>query len=194
MSDTKTLFRNHLADSHLLCSEIEDWQIYVSAQAGPSEQYAAEEFQYWFEKAYGNRLTLTNTKTRDGQIQIGLVEESADVDQSEAFQIEVAPDLVKITGQGVRGTLYGVYQFLEDGLGVRFLTADHTHVPNFTQSDGPDQTISPRIPCGRFQYQPPFSFRWSYYKECSDRPEFAARLRVNTVTTEAKLGGKTLQI
>ena len=172
MSDTKTLFQNHLADSHLLCSEIEDWQIYVSAQAGPSEQYAAEEFQYWFEKAYGNRLTLTNTKTGDGQIQIGSGEESADVDQSETFQIEVAPDLVKIAGQGARGTLYGVYQFLEDGLGVRFLTADHTHVPNFAQPDGVDQPISPRIPCGQFQYQPSFSFRWSYYKECSDHPEF----------------------
>ena len=193
MPDTKTLFLNHQAGSHLFCSEIEDWQIHVSAQAGPSERYAAEEFQYWFEVASGNRLTLTNTKTGDGQIQIESAEGFTGVNQSESFQIEVAPDLVKITGQGVRGTLYGVYQFLEDGLGVRFLTADHTHVPNFTQPDGANQTISPRIPCGRFQYQPPFSFRWSYYKECSDRPEFAARLRVNTVTTEAKLGGKTPQ-
>jgi hypothetical protein len=40
---------------------------------------------------------------------------------------------------------------------------------------------------------PPFSFRWSYYKENADKPEFAARLRVNTVTPDEKLGGNTPQ-
>ena len=103
MPDTKTLFLNRQAGSHLFCSEIEDWQIHVSAQAGPSERYAAEEFQYWFEMTSGNRLTLTNTKTGDGQIQIESAEGSTGVNQSESFQIEVAPDLVKITGSGGKG-------------------------------------------------------------------------------------------
>ena len=86
MPNTKTLFLNRQAGSHLFCSEIEDWQIHVSAQAGPSERHAAEEFQYWFEMTSGNRLTLTNTKTGDGQIQIESAEGSTGVNQSESFQ------------------------------------------------------------------------------------------------------------
>ena len=40
---------------------------------------------------------------------------------------------------------------------------------------------------------PPFSFRWSFYRENAAHPEFAARLRVNTVTGEDRLGGNTGQ-
>jgi len=39
----------------------------------------------------------------------------------------------------------------------------------------------------------PFSFRWSYYKENSDHPEFAVRQRINTIATDERLGGKTPQ-
>ena len=42
-------------------------------------------------------------------------------------------------------------------------------------------------------YHPPLLFRWSYYGENSRDPAFAARLRVNTVTDDAKLGGRTGQ-
>ena len=49
------------------------------------------------------------------------------------------------------------------------------------------------IPCGTTTCDPPFSFRWSYYRENAEHPEFAARLRVNTVSSEARLGGKTGQ-
>jgi hypothetical protein len=77
-----------------------------------------------------------------------------------------------------------VYQFLEDHLGLRFLTWDHAHVPE--TSAGP-------IPCGSCRYTPTFSFRWSYYRENAEHPEFAARLRVNTVSDDERLGGKTGQ-
>ena len=80
--------------------------------------------------------------------------------------------------------LYGVYQFFEDAFGVRFLTFDHTYIP---------ELANVKIPCGEFRYNPPFSFRWSYYAENSKEPTFAARLRVNTVTNDEKLGGKTPQ-
>ncbi|MEZ6072929.1 MAG: DUF4838 domain-containing protein [Pirellulales bacterium] len=40
-------------------------------------------------------------------------------------------------------------------------------------------------------YHPPLSFRWSYYGENFAHPEFATRLRVNTITSDAQLGGKT---
>ena len=68
---------------------------------------------------------------------------------------------------------------------MRFLTADHTHVPKL-------QTKAPVGPLDR-TYEPPFSFRWSYYGETNRSPMLAARLRVNTVEGDAKYGGKTGQ-
>ncbi|MGC9328741.1 MAG: DUF4838 domain-containing protein, partial [Candidatus Hinthialibacter sp.] len=102
----------------------------------------------------------------------------------EGLRIRIAKNQLIIAGGRPRGTLYGVYEFFERYLGVRFLTYDHTYIP--TQR-------SWKIPCEEFVYRPKFSFRWSYYKENSDHPEFAARLRVNTTTHDEKLGGVTRQ-
>jgi hypothetical protein len=68
---------------------------------------------------------------------------------------------------------------------VHFLTSEHTYVP--------EEASTAKIPCGEYIYKPPFSFRWSYYRENSEQPEFAARLRVNTVTPDEKLGSNTSQ-
>jgi hypothetical protein len=47
----------------------------------------------------------------------------------EDLRIIIRRDNVAIAGGRPRGTLYGVYTFLEDYVGVRFLTPNHTHVP-----------------------------------------------------------------
>ena len=47
----------------------------------------------------------------------------------EDLRIIISAENIAIAGGRPRGTLYGVYTFLEDYLGVRFLTHDHTHVP-----------------------------------------------------------------
>jgi len=106
--------------------------------------------------------------------------------REEDFRIIVRNDNVAIAGStrvGARGTLYGVYTFLEDYVGVRFLTVDHTYVPAI----GSWRVVGPS---DRF-YRPPLRFRWSYYGETNRNPAFATRIRVNTVATDAKLGGKT---
>ncbi len=101
---------------------------------------------------------------------------------------------IAIAGGRPRGTLYGVYTFLEDYLGVRFLTIDHTHVPPV----GAWRVVGPLDR----SYRPPMSFRWSAYAETNgsffvdsgrvgktEVPRFAARLRCNTVTDQQRLGG-----
>ena len=75
-----------------------------------------------------------------------------------------------------RGTLYGVYTFLEDYLGIRFLTADHTHVP----SVGPWRVVGPT---DQF-YHPPLDYRFANYGESVKYPLFAAKLRCNGVNAE----------
>ena len=176
----------------LTCAHMRDWDIVISEEAIPSERYAAEEFQRWFGQATGLNLPIrTPAQGRACRVCIGstsLSEGDSSGDTSamgeEGFRIGVEKDRVAIVGGEPRGTLYGVYQFLEDLFDVRFLTCDHTHVPDGSTA---------RIPIGTYAYTPPFSFRWSYYRENSEHPEFAARLRVNTVTEEEWLGGKIRQ-
>jgi hypothetical protein len=182
-----------MSETNLRCAQMVDWDILASTDATPAERYAAEEFQRLFGQATGIQLPIRyHAPQRAGHVYVG---PSAALEDSglrfdtaamgeEAFRIVIERDRMAIAGGKPRGTLYGVYQFLEDALGVRFLTYDHTHVP-----DAPP----PEIPVGEFSHAPPFSFRWSYYRENTEHPAFATRLRVNTVASDARLGGKTGQ-
>ncbi|KPK43860.1 MAG: hypothetical protein AMJ65_04605 [Phycisphaerae bacterium SG8_4] len=179
-------------------SDLANWDIVVADNAPPSELYAAEEFQSHFAKASGVNLPIVSQSapaTR-GQRHVFIgasvaMRESAvgfETDEfgQEGFRIIVRDDNIAIAGRpqsGSRGTLYGVYTFLEDYVGVRFLTVDHTYVPAI----GTWRVVGP---LDRF-YHPPLRFRWSYYGETNRNPAFAARIRVNTVTGDKKLGGKT---
>lgn len=186
MSDTKILFKEK-SNSNLKCSKMKDWDIVVDSQAIPSEKYAAEEFQRLFKDAIGMLLPINNSAKKSGHVYIGSEAAKADISQlgDEGLCIVVKENLLAIAGGKPRGTLYGVYQFMEDGLGIRFLTHDHTYIPA--------DVANSVIPCAEYTYIPPFSFRWSYYRENSTWPEFAAKIRVNTVSNDEKLGGKTPQ-
>ena len=166
-------------------SAMQGWDIVVADDAGPSERYAAEEFRDHFGRA-GVRLPPPGpARGSAGHVLIGPGAAGAKPQEfgPEDFAIEVAEGRIAIAGGRPRGTLYGVYAFLEDCLGVRFLTADHTHVPRLS---------GPRV-VGPLQrtYRPPLSFRWPYYGENVAAPAFATRLRINTVTDDARLGGRT---
>ncbi|MEM3011557.1 MAG: DUF4838 domain-containing protein [Candidatus Bathyarchaeia archaeon] len=172
---------------------MKNWDIVVKSTAIPSEKYAAQEFQNLFRQATRIHLPIHETEeTISNHVFIGensaLDECDVKIDVSnlgeEGFRVVIRKDFIAIVGGKPRGTLYGVYQFLEDEMGIRFLTYDHTHVPDCSKLV---------IPLREYTYKPPFIFRWSYYAENSKHPEFAARLRVNTVTTDEKLGGKTGQ-
>jgi len=171
------------------------WDIVVAQDAIPSETYAAEEFANHFALATGTQLPIVTTVRRPiHHIFIGASEamrvSNVGFETSgfgpEDLRIVIREDNIAIAGGRPRGTLYGVYQFLEDYLGVRFLTAEHTYVPKVPSS----RIIKPE---DRF-YHPPLSFRWSYYGETNNNPVFATRLRNNAVTGDPKLGGKTPQI
>lgn len=170
------------------------WSIVVADDSTLSERYAAEEFQTLFQQLTGHSLDIRGSAPENGSgvyIGPGAAIEAPSIGfdtegmGEEALRIRSDGENIVIAGGRPRGTLYGVYEFFERYCGVRFLTADHTHFP-------PPETIPP-IGSIDFTYDPPFSFRWSYYKANADHPEFAARLRVNTVTRDEKLGGMTGQ-
>ena len=175
-------------------TKMEDWTIVVAEDAIPSELYAAEQFQALFRQTAGMELPVaTAPPGKKHNVFIGpgaaMREGRAgfDVDDlgKEGLRIRIRSKNIAIAGGRPRGTLYGVYTFFERYFGVRFLTYDHTFVP------GPRAVAS--LPREAITYMPPFSFRWSYYRENAEHPEFAARLRVNTVTNDEKLGGITRQ-
>jgi hypothetical protein len=171
---------------------LKGWDIVVSAQAIASEAYAAEELQQFVAEATGEKLPIRQ-EAQGGAHHIFVGESTAMRAANVGFdtagmgeedlRIVVRDANIAIAGGRPRGTLYGVYTFLEDHLGVRFLTPDATHVPSVGQS----HVVGPLD----FQYHPPLEFRWSYYGEINQNPVFAARMRCNTVPHDPKLGGVT---
>lgn len=173
-------------------SELQGWDIVVGASPIPSEQFAATEFQEHVHQATGVRLPITNAPDRETRhvfigaspaLDISFVGFDANRIPEEDLRIVVRDDNIAIAGGRPRGTLYGVYQFLEDYFGVRFLTFDHTHVPKV-------RTGTILKPVDR-TYHPPLAYRFSYYGENFAHPEFATRQRVNTISDDPRLGGKT---
>jgi hypothetical protein len=180
------LARPLLAAEPVDLSALDGWDIVVSDDAVPSERYAAEEFRDLFEQAGGVRLPIVGEAGGGtGHVLIGPDAAGLDVADfgPEDLHTVVGDRRISIAGGRPRGTLYGVYTFLEDYVGVRFLTRDHTHVPPI---EGP----KPVGPLDR-TYRPPLSFRWAFYGENNNYPAFATRMRVNTVTDEERLGGRT---
>ncbi|MEE3373275.1 MAG: DUF4838 domain-containing protein [Planctomycetota bacterium] len=168
-------------------------EIVIPANPLPHERYAASEFQQVFALATRAKLPIVSTPTKPSRqrIYIGnsaaLRKSTLAIDASELateeHRIVIRQGQLAIVGGGTRGTLYGVYTFLEDFLGVRFLTVDHTHAPQV-----PLDTPLPRTDR---KYRPRFTYRYAAYQINPQNPDFAARLRCNTVTPQPRLGGNT---
>jgi hypothetical protein len=166
-------------------SQAARWPIVIATDATPAERHAAEELRDILARASGMETKIVTSHDEPGAaIFLGKASGlKADDLGEEGFRIRIADGRIDVAGGTPRGTLYGVYTFLEDELGVRFLTTDATHVPRI----GPDQRLS----SGEREFRPRFSWRYSYYGANSAHPEFAARLRNNAVTDRAELGGRS---
>lgn len=161
-------------------AQLDGWDIVLAPDAIASEVYAAEEFRDHLVLAGVPELPIVRTTKRPGRhvfigsshdMQRSPVGFSTDGFGSDDLRIVVRDDHIAIAGGRPRGTLYGVYTFLEDYLGIRFVTADFTHVPPVSHY----RNIGP---IDRF-YQPPLIWRWADFESNYARPDFAARLRLN---------------
>ena len=159
---------------------LEGWDIVVAEDAIESEVFAAEEFQSLLRQAGGADLPIVREAARTNlHVFIGASQAMRrspvgfEVDEfgPEDLRIVVRDENIAIAGGRPRGTLYGVYAFVEDYLGVRFLTADHTHVPPLGHWR--------MVPPVDRRYHPPMDFRWVSYEANYARPDFATRLRLN---------------
>lgn len=113
------------------------YSIVLSAAASTSEQTAAEELQKYIREISGAELPIvTNLNTRGARIfvgyntRVGEILGQKDIDElDEAFTYESRGKDIFIYGGSLRGTLYGVYTFLEKELGCRWYTPNCTKVP-----------------------------------------------------------------
>ncbi len=168
------------------------WNIVLPAEPHPAERYAAEELQSILARASGVKLPVVTEIDRPAHhVFVGpseaMRESSAamgvdDLD-IEDVRIVCEPDNIAIAGGSPRGTLYAVYTYLEQYVGVRFLSPDHTYVPKI------DEPVV--IGHRELTYRPPLMYRRCYYGANRHHPAFAAKLRNNAVSDDEKIGGRT---
>ncbi|MBQ7912147.1 MAG: DUF4838 domain-containing protein, partial [Clostridia bacterium] len=106
--------------------------------ASDTASYAADELQYFVTEIAGVTLPIVAESAAGDyngrKILIGAstLTESDIPQMAEAFCIKPEAGNILIGGYNERGTLYGVYELLET-FGVKFLTAEYTHIPQTTK-------------------------------------------------------------
>ena len=123
--------------------------VFDAATASPSEEYAASELCGFIHQVSNATLPVIN-KINNSYLNLneypklivvgknsitagfGLDDEIESVG-GEGFIIRTFGDCVVIAGGRVRGTLYGVYEFLETFLGCRWYTPDVSNIPRRDQ-------------------------------------------------------------
>src|ERR1700733_13340280 len=112
-----------------------DYSIVIAADTSQSERHGAEELQKFLEQMSGARLPITTDPRR----RMVLVGNSAALENlnlripfadlgPEGFALKTSGHNVVIAGGRLRGSMYGVYTFLEK-LGCRWFTPELSRIP-----------------------------------------------------------------
>jgi len=155
-----------------------DWRIVIGLRATAVEHHATSELSRHLAEISGAVLPVVtdDSPQQPHEIWVGASnrwsptrENLSTAPGAEGFIIRTGADHLLIAGEGRRGTLYGVYDFLERHLGCRWFTPDVSHIPRRERIElGPiDERRSPA-----FEYREPYAF------EALD-PDWAARNKCN---------------
>lgn len=146
----------------------------------PSETilFAVNDLCSYIEKAAGTRLAVSDdTISFDDEIVVGITDRDTDsviakrAELGEEGYIIYSEDgRLYITGNTERGTLYGVYSFLEDYLGCRFYTKDYEVIKENHKVDIPASIDHSFVPV--------FEFRDSFWYDTFDSL-FSAKNKIN---------------
>ena len=166
--------------------------IVIAKDALEAEQYAATELSFFLKEMTGADFATVTDETPANEYEIvlgrtnrgSLDDVPAELKPTvpEGFVILRRDDRIMIIGNIPRATLYGVYDFLEQELGCRFLSEKVNHMPR-------RQTL--RIAFNSRKYDPPLEYRALTVITSS---QWAARLRLNSfndgqIPMEKMLGG-----
>lgn len=155
-------------------------RVVLEPDASPSEKHAAEELQTHFKACTGAELSILEKAPDDEMPMIvlgcGPVAQSLGVDPDAAslgeqgFLLRTVPPHIVIAGTREAGTLYGVYRFLEEYLGVRWYAPGVTKTPRATDI---------AIPSTARLVQPAFLWRHTSYAWPGKDADFLVRVADN---------------
>ncbi len=167
------------------------YTICISADASPSERRGAEELQRFLQGISGVRLPVATDQAQPPG-NLVLVGRSKALDKlspgipfdtlgSEGFVLKTAGPHLVIAGDRTRGTMYGVYAFLEK-LGCRWFAPYVSRIPKMRR-------VAVR-PLNEVQ-RPSFEYREPFFTEAFDK-DWAARNKTNGAFSELdeSTGGK----
>lgn len=155
-----------------------NYSIVLSSDASSSEQTAALEFQDYIYQISGVRLPISHEEIVNGKnIFIGynnkvtaLIRLPRPLDDDESFTYRKVGHNLMIWGGKQRGTMYGVFTFLERELGVHWLSPECTVVPHYKQW---------RLKKINHTEKPAIRFRFNNYYVTSCNPAWSAHVKEN---------------
>ncbi|MCL2775355.1 MAG: DUF4838 domain-containing protein [Oscillospiraceae bacterium] len=169
-----------------------DYRIIIPKDYDAVTRYAAEELSMFLYKAAKTAFTMGFDDSEKTGCEIVLGETLRESEKfirrndlkKDGFIIKTDGGDIFISGKTGRGTLYGVYSFLEDYAGIKFISYDYTYIPSVDRIEIPVQIDDIQIP--------PFEYREIFYREIIANPDFSARRRINGThgTLSDKHGGK----
>ena len=157
------------------------YQIVIPTNASPSTRHASQELQAYLREISGVVLPIVTEKDPASkyQILIGKGErvrkllKKQEIDWNElgdeGFAIWTRGNHLIIAGGDLRGTLYGVYTFLEEVLGCRWWSSDAQSYP---------RTESISFQPLRIRQRPAFEYREVFFFDARDN-NWAARNKIN---------------
>ncbi len=137
--DSQAIERDTMSKLVIADNGISNYVIVISDAASPSEKHAADELQFFLKEISGAELPIVTDRGDSGSREIilganlRLKQLDAEIDfdalGDDGFTIRTEGDHLIIAGGRQRGTMYGVYTFLEDYLGCRWFHPEVSRIP-----------------------------------------------------------------
>lgn len=130
----------------LKVKNIKKYAVWISSTATEAEQYAVKELTDFIYESVGVRLPIKE-EAKAPYIAVGKMlprckELAAGLkDGVDGFVLKTENGNLFIGGKTDRGVLYGVYDFLERALGVRFFAPSETYVPKYKKFSMPELDV-----------------------------------------------------
>ena len=169
-----------MADYLLAKNGCSDWHIIMAHPVHETVKLAAHELQKFLMQMSGAALpTQTELQPKaEKEILVGrssrLAEYGIEIDWEglgeEGFVMKTGDNWLLLAGNTPRGTLYAVYAFLEEIMGIRWLASDCTVIPT------PAEVVFPEL--DRVEI-PAFESREAYWSDAFDG-DYAVRNRMNS--------------
>ncbi|NMB96997.1 MAG: hypothetical protein GYA02_10370, partial [Clostridiaceae bacterium] len=170
------------------------WHIVVSWDAPEPQKYAADELHHFIYKVSGSVVPVITDKVekKGPEILVGPSNRfqeygiNSDLDLNklgeEGFIIKTVDENIVITGAKPRGTIYGVYTFLETYLGCRWFSSKVSKIPQRSKIELPEIDD---------MQVPAFRYREAYWRDAYNG-YFAVRNKMNSNKGEFtdRQGGK----